>query len=164
MLQPDDLAIGNLKYILLCFENMSGLGINFHKSEVMLLGGDVAEGTRIANMLNCRRGTFPFTYLGLPVSDRALLASDWGPLTNKVAKRADPWMGKLMSSAARLTLINACLSSLPLHAMAVTLLGEGVHGLFDKARSRFYWKANGTKRKYHWVRWSAMCKPKCLGV
>ncbi|KAK1607529.1 hypothetical protein QYE76_031202 [Lolium multiflorum] len=163
MLQPDDLAIANLKYILLCFENMSGLRINFHKSEVMVLGGDESEGTRIANMLNCKRGTFPFTYLGLPVSDRALLASDWGPLTNKVAKRADPWMGKLMSSAARLTLINACLSSLPLHAMAVCLLGEGVHGLFDKARSRFYWEANGTKRKYHWVRWSAMCKPKCLG-
>ncbi|XP_071674451.1 uncharacterized protein [Lolium perenne] len=163
MLQPDDLAIANLKYILLCFENMSGLRINFHKSEVMVLGGDETEGTRIANMLNCKRGTFPFTYLGLPVSDRALLASDWGPLTNKVAKRADPWMGKLMSSAARLTLINACLSSLPLHAMSVCLLGEGVHGLFDKARSRFYWEANGAKRKYHWVRWSAMCKPKCLG-
>nr|XP_051201760.1 uncharacterized protein LOC127315299 [Lolium perenne] len=146
MLQPDDLAIANLKYILLCFENMSGLRINFHKSEVMVLGGDETEGTRIANMLNCKRGTFPFTYLGLPVSDRALLASDWGPLTNKVAKRADPWMGKLMSSAARLTLINACLSSLPLHAMAVCLLGEGVHGLFDKARSRFYWEANGAKR------------------
>nr|XP_051201554.1 uncharacterized protein LOC127315064 [Lolium perenne] len=163
MLQPDDLAIANLKYILLCFENMSGLRINFHKSEVMVIGGDETEGTRIANMLNCKRGTFPFTYLGLPVSDRALLASDWGPLTNKVAKRADPWMGKLMSSAARLTLINACLSSLPLHAMAVCLLGAGVHGLFDKARSRFYWEANGAKRKYHWVRWSAMCKPKCLG-
>jgi hypothetical protein len=104
----------------------------------MLVGGDEAEGIGIANMLNCKRGTFPFTYLGLPVSDRALLASDWGPLTNKVAKRADPWMGKLMSSAARLTLINACLSSLPLHAMAVSLLGDGTHGLLDKARSRFY--------------------------
>jgi hypothetical protein len=47
--------------------------------------------------------------------------------------------------------------------MAVNLLGEGVHGLFDKARSRFYWEANEAKRKYHWVRWLAMCKPKCLG-
>jgi hypothetical protein len=163
MFQPNDLAIANLKYILLCFENMSGIGINFHKSEVMLVGGDVSEGTRIANMLNYKRGTFPFTYVGLPVSDCALLASDGGPLTNKVAKRADPWMGKLMSSAARLTLIIASLSSLPLHAMAVCLLGEGTHGLMDKAKSRFYWEANETKRRYHWVRWSAMCKPKCMG-
>jgi hypothetical protein len=107
--QPDDLVITNLKYILLYLENMSGIMINFHKSEVMLLGRDVVEGTKIANMLNFKRGTLPFTYPGLPVSDRALLASDWGLLTNKVAKRADPWMGKLMSSAATLTLINACM-------------------------------------------------------
>jgi hypothetical protein len=72
-------------------------------------------------------------------------------------------MGKFMSSAARLTLINACLSSLPMHAMSVCLLGKGIHKRFDKHRSRFYWNANGSRNKYHWVRWSAMCKPKILG-
>ena len=33
----------------------------------------------------------------------------------------------------------------------------------NKPRARFYWEANGKKRKYHWVRWSTMCKPKALG-
>jgi hypothetical protein len=108
-------------------------------------------------------GSFPFTYLGLPISDRGLSAGDWQPLTAKVEKRAEPWMGKFMSFAARLTLINACLSSLPMHAMGVCLLGKGIHKQFDKHRSRFYWNANGRRNKYHWVRWSAMCKPKTLG-
>ena len=76
MIQPDDLAIANLKYILLCFENMSGLQINFHKSEVMVVGTTYLESQRIANMLNCKLGAFPFTYLGIPISDRALTASD----------------------------------------------------------------------------------------
>jgi hypothetical protein len=31
MIQLDDLAVANLKYIMLCFESMSGLRINFHK-------------------------------------------------------------------------------------------------------------------------------------
>ncbi|XP_071683213.1 uncharacterized protein [Lolium perenne] len=76
MIQPDDLAIVNLRYILLCFESMLGLRINFHKSEVMVMGLEAADGLRIAHMLNCKQDAFPFTYLGVPVSDRALSAAD----------------------------------------------------------------------------------------
>jgi hypothetical protein len=163
MVQPDDLGLINLKFLLLCFESMSGLRINFHKSEVMLLGTSPEEQQRISNILNCKLGTFPFTYLGLPIGDRALMASDWDPLGLKVVKWVDPWMGKFLSSAARLILINACLSNLPMHAMGVCLLEKGVHQVFNKHRARFFWEANGTKRKYHWVRWDAICKPKSLG-
>ena len=63
MIQPDDLAIANLKFILLCFECMAGLQINFHKSEVMVLGTTSTAQQRIANMLNYKLGSFPFTYL-----------------------------------------------------------------------------------------------------
>jgi hypothetical protein len=159
MIQPDDLAIANLKFLLLYFENMSGLRINFHKSEVMVMGTSDLEKQRITNMLNCKQGSFPFTYLGLPISDHAITATDWGPLTTKVAKRADPWTGKFMSSAARLILVNACLSSLPLHAMGVCMLGDGIHDALRKHRARFFWEANGPKKKYHWVRWEALCMP-----
>lgn len=38
MVQRSDLDIINLKFLLLCFESMSGLRINFDKSEVMILG------------------------------------------------------------------------------------------------------------------------------
>ncbi|KAK1614885.1 hypothetical protein QYE76_020402 [Lolium multiflorum] len=163
MIQPEDLAIANLKFLLLCFENMSGLRINFHKSEVMVMGTSDLEKQRIANMLNCKQGSFPFTYLGLPISDHAITAADWGPLTAKVAKRADPWTGKFMSSAARLILVNACLSSLPLHAMGVYMLGDGIHDVLRKHRAKFFWEANGPKKKYHWVRWDAVCMPKSMG-
>ena len=163
MIQPDDLAIANLKFILLCFESLSGLRINFHKSEVMVLGSPNPEQQRIANMLNCKLGAFPFTYLGLPISDKALSAGDWGPLPAKVGKRADPWMGNLMSSAAHLTLVNACLSSLPLHAMVVCMLGDGVHAAMNKHRARFFRGGRDNKRKYHWVRWADVCMPKALG-
>jgi hypothetical protein len=81
MIQPEDLAIANLKFLLLCFENMSRLRINFHKSEVMVMGTSYLEKQRIANMLNCKQGSFPFTYLGLPISDHVIMATDWAPLT-----------------------------------------------------------------------------------
>jgi hypothetical protein len=82
-------------------------------------------------------GSFPFTYLGLPIGDKVIATVDWGPLTLRVGRRADPWMGKFMSSAARLTLINACLSNPPL-AMGVYLLGEGIHLVLQRHRARYF--------------------------
>src|SRR3990170_7929329 len=58
--------IANLKFLLLCFQQMSGLTINFDKSEVMVLGYPPEETQAVADRLNCRLGTFPTTYLGIP--------------------------------------------------------------------------------------------------
>jgi hypothetical protein len=100
-------------------------------------------------MLNCEEDHFPFTYLGLPVSDLALTVVDWVPSTARVAKRTDPWMGKSMSVAARLILTNTCLPNMPMNAMGLNLMGEGFYRMAGENRSRFYWEANGPKCKYH---------------
>ena len=56
-----------LKFLLVCFEEMSGLHINYQKSEVYVLGVSKEEELRVANMLNYKVGSLPFTYLGLPM-------------------------------------------------------------------------------------------------
>ena len=119
MIHKSDLALANLKFLLICFELLSGLKINFHKSEVIVMGCSLEEQARVANVLNCGLGSFPFTYLGFPMSDHRLSLVDWEPLADKVGHRVDPWQGKLMSSAARLMLTDACLSSLPTFAMGL---------------------------------------------
>ena len=50
LIQANDEAVANLKFILLCFEDMSGLKINFHKSEVFVLDQPATEQQRIANI------------------------------------------------------------------------------------------------------------------
>lgn len=42
----------NLKFLLLCFQQMSGITINFAKSGVMVLGYLPEEAQRIADRLN----------------------------------------------------------------------------------------------------------------
>jgi hypothetical protein len=69
---------------------MSGFRINFHKSEVMVLGCSTEEQQRVGNMLSYNQGNFPFVCLGLLVSDSALSVGDWNPFTLKVSKRANP--------------------------------------------------------------------------
>jgi hypothetical protein len=55
---------------------MSGLKINFNKSEVLVVGTTKLEQTRMDNMLNCKLGNFPISYLGLSFSNNSLRALD----------------------------------------------------------------------------------------
>ena len=153
----------NLKLILLCFEIISGLKINFLKSEVIVLGASPQEQARVANLLNCKTGFFPFTYLGFPIADRKLTSSDWEPLVGVVGHRNEPWQGRFMSSAARLTLTNSSLAILPLHAMSLFLLNDGTHAGFRKHMSTFFWEGANANKKYHMVRWEEVCRPKDQG-
>ena len=68
-----------------------------------------------------------------------------------------------MSSAARLILTNSSLSSLPLFIMGMFLLADDVHARLDTPISRFFWEGTRIKRKYHLVKWAAMCRHKKFG-
>jgi hypothetical protein len=163
LIEPSKLGMANLKLLLLCFENMSGLNINFSKSEAVVTGVPEPYKLRVANMLNCRLGKFPISYMGMPVSDKKLLVADWDFLIEKVGHRVDPWQGLFLASAGRLELTNSCLSSLPMFAMGLFLLPDTSHGRMDSTRARFFWEGVGPKRKYHMVDWATMCKPKESG-
>jgi hypothetical protein len=52
-------SIRNLKLILYCFEWLSGLKINYHKSEIFVFVVAQGEKENLANMLNCVLGYFP---------------------------------------------------------------------------------------------------------
>jgi hypothetical protein len=130
---------------------MSGLKINFDKSEVVVSGLEEGAKQRVANLLNCKLGKFPIKYLGLLVSDRPLSVAEWGFLMEKVGHRVDPWQGLFLASSGCLELTNSCLSSLPTFAMSMYLLHEATHSAMDSTRGRFFWEGVGPKRKYHMV-------------
>lgn len=161
--EGSDLDIVNLKFLLLCFEEMSGLKINFDKSEVIVMGYSEAEQQRIADNLNCRLATFPIEYLGMPLSDSKVLLTAFDPLMGKVAARAEPWCGRFTSKGSKTVLIDSNLSSLPMYMMGMYILPEGVHGSFDKDLSRFFWQAMNGRQKYHMVKWADICLPKEMG-
>jgi hypothetical protein len=58
-LEIDEESIANTKFLLYYFENMFGLKINYHKSEVMVLGVSSEESARIARLFNYREGVLP---------------------------------------------------------------------------------------------------------
>ena len=56
---------------------MSGLEINFSKSEVILINGDEDKKMAYMEMFNCQGGEFPIRNLGVPISPSRLHVKDW---------------------------------------------------------------------------------------
>ena len=62
----------NLKSILSAFEQLSGLNINFHKSELFCFGEAQDDANLYAELFGCGQGQFPISYLGIPIHFRRL--------------------------------------------------------------------------------------------
>uniref|UniRef100_A0A453CWY9 Reverse transcriptase domain-containing protein n=1 Tax=Aegilops tauschii subsp. strangulata TaxID=200361 RepID=A0A453CWY9_AEGTS len=149
MVEGSAVDITNLKFLLLCFQQMSSLKINFDKSAVMVLGYGPDECQSIADCLNCQLGSFPTSYLGIPISDSRLTVAELLPTVTKLQHRVEPWQGRWLSKAARTVLINSSLSSLLLFIMSFYNLHETLHHEIAKFQARFFWAGEGDKQKYH---------------
>lgn len=113
MMEGATTDIASLKSFLLRFQKMSGLTINFDKSKVMAMGYLPAKRQSIADRLKCQLGSFPTSYLEIPISDSRLSVADLCPSVAKLQHRVEPWQGRWLSKAARTVLINSSLSLQP---------------------------------------------------
>jgi hypothetical protein len=142
---------------------MSGLKINYQKSEVFALGCSEEEAIRVAEMLNCNTGQLPLKYLGVLVHDRYMTGSELNYVEAKVEKRVPTWQSVGLSSGGIMILVESCLSSVPSYTMGVYALQEEVHQKMDTARANFFWHGPNMKRKYHMAKWDLMTTPKAAG-
>jgi hypothetical protein len=56
MIKDDDAQISHLKFLLMCFGDISDLKINYHKSEVIVMGRSAARQQTVTDYLNCKLG------------------------------------------------------------------------------------------------------------
>jgi len=139
MMEGDLSLVRNLKFLLYCFEWMSGLKINYHKSELITFGMDEGDQQATANMLNCNIGKMPMRYLGFPISSKNVGMRGFSNIIEKMRQKLQPWKSKHLSSGGRLILTNSSLSSMPTYTMGVFMLQEGVHKQMENIRSKFFW-------------------------
>ena len=153
----------NMKLILCIFEQLSGLKINFHKSEIYCFGKANEAESEYTQLFGCELGSLPFTYLGIPIHFRKLRNSDWKVVEDRFEKKLSSWIGKLLSYGDRLILINSVLTSLPMFMLSFLEIPKGVRKRLDMIRSRFFWQSDGHKKKYRLTKWEIMCRPKDQG-
>jgi hypothetical protein len=87
----------NMKLLLYMFEQLSGLKINFDKSEILKIGGDNVLTMEYPEVFNYNISMFPLRYLGVPISAGRLYVADWSKLEEKSANKLDVWQGGSMS-------------------------------------------------------------------
>ncbi|MCI26964.1 RNA-directed DNA polymerase (Reverse transcriptase), partial [Trifolium medium] len=80
-----------LKAILRGFELASGLKVNFWKSGLMGVNVSPTFMAMACTFLNCRRGSIPFKYLGLPIGANPKSISTWDPLLEHLRQRLYSW-------------------------------------------------------------------------
>lgn len=115
----EDNYIRNLKGVLIWVEQISGMRINFHKSEVIAM--NLEEDIHVvSHILGCPVGQLPFKYLGVPLHFDKLRREDIQPLVEKIIKRIAGWRGRLLCHSGRLVLIKTCIASIPVYLLSFT--------------------------------------------
>jgi hypothetical protein len=102
----------NMKLLLCAFEKLSGLKINFHKSELFCYGEAKEMEDKYTELFGCDLGKYPFKYLGIPMDHKRISNADWKIIEDKFEKKLSCWKGKILSYEGTLVLINSVLSSL----------------------------------------------------
>ena len=66
-----------LKLHLIAFENLSGMKINYDKSEMIPLNITSDEGSALEAIFGFQTSQLPITYLGLPLHFKKPSLKDW---------------------------------------------------------------------------------------
>lgn len=65
--KAEEFVLTNLKCVLMWYEQISRMTINFHKSGLVPLNLEQNEAHRLAHIFSCPLESFPIKYLGVPL-------------------------------------------------------------------------------------------------
>jgi hypothetical protein len=97
---------------------LSGLKINFQKSEIFCFGKAKEEEEQYKQLFGCESGSLPFRYLGISIHYRKLKNSKWNPVESRFEGKLGCWAGKMLSYGDCLVLINSVVTSLPMFMLS----------------------------------------------
>lgn len=128
-----------MKAVLRCFELVSGLKINFHKSCLMGVNVDNHFLSSAAEFMNCRVAAMPFKYLGLSVGANPRLVSTWQPLIDALVRRLSSWKNRYLSLGGRLVLLNSVLTGIPIYFLSFMKMPMKVWQVVVRIQREFLW-------------------------
>ena len=115
----------SIRLVLSCFQVFTGLKVNIGKSEIVPVG-EVNNLDALANIIQCRVGSLPMKYLGMPLGNSFKTASIWNPILEKIERKLSGWKRIYLSKGGRLMLLKSTLSSLPTYYLSLFSIPKSV--------------------------------------
>ncbi|CAN1781747.1 Putative ribonuclease H protein At1g65750 [Linum perenne] len=140
--------VGTLAASLICFESISSLKLNFHKSASFAVG-EVPNVYELAAIFGCKIDSCPTSYLGLPLGAKGFKESLWDPVLSSFEKRLESWKTQFLSFGGRLVLIKSILSSLQVYFMSLLRALTTVIVKLESIQKRFLWAGVSDKNHIH---------------
>ncbi|KAM0028414.1 putative RNA-directed DNA polymerase [Helianthus debilis subsp. tardiflorus] len=149
----------NLRRLLRCFYLVSGLKVNLSKCSVYGVGVDNVEAQRMADILVCNKGSFPFKHLGLVVGANMNLIRNWKPVIDVFKNRLSLWKAKHLSYGGRITLLKSVLNSLPTYFFSLYKAPVKVLEILERLRRVFFWGGSDVDSHMSWMAWEKVIAP-----
>ena len=125
-----------------------------HKSEMVPIG-EVADVHALAEILGCKVGTLPMSYLGMPLGASNNSPSIWNPILEKFERKLARRKKLYLFKGGRLMLLKSTLSSLPTYFLLLFTIPTHVANKIEKMQRDFLWGDS----KLHLVGWDKVCAP-----
>ena len=136
----------HVQMLLLSFQAITSLKVNAMKSEKMVPIGEVNNVNALTEILGCRIGTLPMTYLGMPLGASHKSPTIWNPILEKIERKLARWKKLYLSKGGRLTLLKSTLSSFPKYLSLFTIPTH-VANKIENCKGISYW---GIPRHIWW--------------
>ncbi|KAL8458477.1 hypothetical protein ACS0TY_036118 [Phlomoides rotata] len=159
----DMVSICTTKAILRWIEILSGLVVNFHKSNLFSFNKSDSWAREAEACCNCTKGSMPLVYLGIPVGYEKKSDSIWNGVVAKFRRKLDEWSSRNLSIAGKVTLINSVLNALPTFLFSLFLAPTNIINTLLSIQRNFLWGGSCDKQKIAWVKWGDVCKKKECG-
>ncbi|KAJ0941298.1 hypothetical protein HanRHA438_Chr02g0092951 [Helianthus annuus] len=125
----------------------------FLKSQLYGVGVDNVELAHMASILDCKTGSFPFTYLGLPVGPNMGVVKNWNSIVERFENQLSLWKARTLSFGGGVTLIKAVLGNLPTYYFSLFNVPVEVLKRLDRIRRKIFWGGCLENNKISWVSW-----------
>lgn len=150
--------IQNLFNLVSFFDDVRGLNVNRHKSELIGINFDELWLVYLGGKHGCNIGDW-----NLPISvslyGKPSSSTFWQPIIDKIEKRLQSWKHNRLSKGARLTLISATLTNLPTYYLSLFHIPSKVVGLIESLYKQILWSCQQGKNLSHLLNWERVKHP-----
>ncbi|KAM0855878.1 hypothetical protein ACQ4PT_049496 [Festuca glaucescens] len=154
----------HLQHVLQLYEVCSGQIVNVDKSSIMF-SKNTRQADRAAMMasLGVSSETWNERYLGLLVYVGQSRSKVFAYLKDRIWKRIQGWMERMLSKVGKEILIKACAQAIPIFAMTCFDITKGLCDDINSMICRHWWAYQDNDHKMHWLSWDKLTLPKKEG-